>query len=153
MKYVITATVENNIRDLSRAISSNVTSVLLQGPTSVGKTTMIEYLAAKCGYRCIRINNHEHTDVQEYIGGYVTRSNGNLYFRDGLLVEALRRGDWIILDELNLSPSDVLEALNRLLGDNQELYIPETGEFVKLAPDFFYLLLKIQLIFMVDINL
>jgi midasin len=30
---------------------------------------MIEYLAARCGYKCVRINNHEHTDVQEYIGG------------------------------------------------------------------------------------
>ena len=40
-----------------------------QGPTSIGKTSMVEYLAARCGYKCVRINNHEHTDVQEYIGG------------------------------------------------------------------------------------
>ena len=33
--------------------------------------------------------------------------------------------------ELNLAPSDVLEALNRLLDDNKELLIPETGEIVK----------------------
>lgn len=30
---------------------------------------MVEYLAARCGFKCVRINNHEHTDVQEYIGG------------------------------------------------------------------------------------
>ena len=157
----------------------------MQGPTSAGKTSVIEYLAARTGHHCVRINNHEHTDVQEYVGGYVTNDQvivvhfivthspilfklphprrvapyytyypsissltntsycihhptapppialGHLEFRDGLLVEALRHGHWIILDELNLAPSDVLEALNRLLDDNKELLIPETGETVR----------------------
>lgn len=131
VRFVMTPTVEANIRDIAAAIAANVAPILLQGATSVGKTTMIEYLAAKCGYKCVRINNHEHTDVQEYIGGYATNVNGQLEFKDGLLVSALRKGQWIILDELNLAPSDVLEALNRLLDDNKELLIPETGEIVR----------------------
>jgi len=32
----------------------------------------------------------------------------------GVLVKAMQCGHWIILDELNLAPSDVLEALNRV---------------------------------------
>ncbi|KAH3728738.1 hypothetical protein DPMN_054699 [Dreissena polymorpha] len=47
------------------------------------------------------------------------------------LKKAMKLGHWIILDELNLAPSDVLEALNRLLDDNRELFIPETQETVK----------------------
>lgn len=97
---------------------------------------MIEYLAAKTGHKCIRINNHEHTDISEYVGGYGVDQNGHISFRDGSLVEALKEGHWIILDELNLAPSDVLEALNRLLDDNRELYIAETGETVVPAPSF-----------------
>lgn len=135
-KFVMTPTVAGYVRDIAAAVCANVAPILLQGPTSVGKTTMIEYLAARCGCRCIRINNHEHTDVQEYIGGYVTGNDGHLRFQDGVLVEALRNGYWIILDELNLAPSDVLEALNRLLDDNRELYIPETGEIIKPSPGF-----------------
>ena len=38
---------------------------------------------------------------------------------------------WVILDELNLAPSEVLEALNRLLDDNRELYLPEINEVIK----------------------
>ena len=70
-------------------------------------------------------------DVQEYTGGYSSDANGSLSFRDGILVRALRQGHWVILDELNLAPSEVLEALNRLLDDNRELYLPEVDEIVK----------------------
>ncbi len=34
-------------------------------------------------------------------------------FREGALVTAVREGHWVVLDELNLAPSEVLEALNR----------------------------------------
>lgn len=52
------------------------------------------------------------------------------------MVEALRKGYWIVLDELNLAPSDVLEALNRLLDDNRELFLPETQETIRPHPHF-----------------
>ena len=48
----------------------------------------------------------------------------------------MRLGYWIVLDELNLAPSDVLEALNRLLDDNRELLVPETSEVVRPHPHF-----------------
>jgi len=52
------------------------------------------------------------------------------------LVEAMRKGHWIVLDELNLAPTDVLEALNRVLDDNRELFIPETQTTIKAHPSF-----------------
>ena len=45
-------------------------------------------------------------------------------------------GSWIILDELNLAPNDVLEALNRVLDDNRELIIHKTQETIVAAPGF-----------------
>lgn len=51
-------------------------------------------------------------------------------------MKALRSGSWVVLDELNLAPSDVVEALNRLLDDNRELFLPETGEVIKPAQGF-----------------
>lgn len=129
--YIITPFIERNLLNLVRATSTRRFPVLLQGPTSSGKTSMIEYLAIISGNKFVRINNHEHTDLQEYLGSYVSGHDGRLHYQEGILVEALRNGHWIVLDELNLAPTDVLEALNRLLDDNKELLIPETQQVVK----------------------
>jgi midasin len=135
--FILTPSVEKKLSDLARIIVTGRFPVLIEGPTSSGKTSSIEYLARRTGHCLIRINNHEHTDIQEYVGSYVSDpSTGKLVFEDGLLVRALRNGDWIILDELNLAPTDVLEALNRLLDDNRELMIPETHEVVRPHPHF-----------------
>ncbi|ETS75706.1 hypothetical protein PFICI_12650 [Pestalotiopsis fici W106-1] len=129
--YIITKSIERNLLNLVRATSTRRFPVLIQGPTSSGKTSMIEFLANFSGNKFVRINNHEHTDLQEYLGTYVSGADGKLRFQEGLLVQALREGHWIVLDELNLAPTDVLEALNRLLDDNRELLIPETQEVVR----------------------
>lgn len=129
--YVITPFIERNLLNLVRATSTRRFPVLLQGPTSSGKTSMIGYLAKISGNQCVRINNHEHTDLQEYLGSYVSGPDGLLQYQEGILIRALREGHWIILDELNLAPTDVLEALNRLLDDNKELLVPETQQVIK----------------------
>lgn len=134
--YILTPTIRKNLRDIARIISIAKLPVLLQGDTSVGKTSLITYIAKASGNFCVRINNHEHTDLQEYIGGYSTDANGKLVFIEGILPEAMKKGHWIILDELNLAPSDVLEALNRVLDDNRELYIPETQQTIRADPNF-----------------
>ena len=134
--FVVVPSVRRHIQNLARAVLSGRHPVLLQGPTSSGKTTMVAYLAARTGHKCVRINNHEHTDLQEYVGTYVTNSAGKLVFQEGALVTAMREGAWVILDELNLAPTEVLEALNRLLDDNRELFIAETLETVKPHPNF-----------------
>ena len=57
--------------------------VLIQGETSVGKTSLIHWLAKASGNHCVRINNHEHTDIQEYLGCYTSDENGKLVFKEG----------------------------------------------------------------------
>ncbi|KAL3632042.1 hypothetical protein CASFOL_025026 [Castilleja foliolosa] len=134
--YVVTNSVEEHLKNLARAIFIGRYPVLLQGPTSSGKTSLVRFLAAATGHEFVRINNHEHTDLHEYLGSYITDSSGKLVFHEGPLVKAVRKGHWIVLDELNLAPSDVLEALNRLLDDNRELFVPELQETIRAHPDF-----------------
>ncbi|WOL06186.1 midasin isoform X3 [Canna indica] len=134
--YILTKSVKQNLKNLARAVYIKKFPVLLQGPTSSGKTSLVHFLASVTGHEFVRINNHEHTDLQEYFGTYITDSKGKLQFQEGALVKAVRHGYWIVLDELNLAPSDVLEALNRLLDDNRELFIPELQETIPAHPNF-----------------
>ena len=45
---------------------------------------MIQYLAKVLGRKYVRINNHEHTDLQEYVGMYTANSQGQLVFQEGV---------------------------------------------------------------------
>ncbi|KAK2951167.1 putative ribosome export associated1 [Blattamonas nauphoetae] len=174
--YQETDSVQKHIREIARSAAGCRFPVLLEGPTSAGKTAIVEYMAALTGHKFVRINNHEQTDIQEYLGSYASdagddsllpafddddddlslqpentsnnteqdqlgpsrRNTGSfsLSFHEGPLVRAVREGWWIVLDELNLAPSDVLESLNRLLDDNREIFIPDTGELIKAHPHF-----------------
>lgn len=135
-EFVLTKSVKDHLSNLARAIFVKRYPILLQGPTSSGKTSLVKYLSSITGHEFVRINNHEHTDLQEYLGTYITDASGKLVFHEGVLVKAVRNGHWIVLDELNLAPSDVLEALNRLLDDNRELFVPELCETIKAHPNF-----------------
>ncbi len=44
---------------------------------------------------------------------------------DGPFLSALKRGHWILLDELNLASQAVLEGLNACLDHRGEVFIPE----------------------------
>ncbi|KII68692.1 Midasin [Thelohanellus kitauei] len=133
--FVITEIVKQKLKVLARIISLSNLPILLEGDTAVGKTSLVSYIAKITGNQFVRINNHEHTEIQDYIGSYGVDSN-EFKFKEGPLISAMRRGDWVILDELNLAPSDVLETLNRLLDDNRELFIEETQEYVKAHDNF-----------------
>ncbi|SBT44952.1 dynein-related AAA-type ATPase, putative [Plasmodium ovale wallikeri] len=135
--FIITKNVKENIKKLALCLSGIKTPILLEGNTSVGKTSLVKFFADITGHKFIRINNHMNTDMNEYYGQFVNdQSSGNLVFEEGAFVKAVRNGHWVVLDELNLAPSEVLESLNRILDDNKELYIPELKCYVKAHKDF-----------------
>ena len=59
-------------------------------------------------------------------------------FIEGILTESIKDGDWILLDEVNMAPSAVLECLSQLLDNNGSVTLYEAGEHKSLArhPDF-----------------
>ena len=65
-----------------RIVSNTNYAVLLEGPTSSGKTSIIKFIAEITGYKCVRVNNHHHTDIEEYIGTYMPNSKGKLVFQE-----------------------------------------------------------------------
>jgi midasin len=93
---------------------------MLEGETATAKTTAILWLAQLARHTAVRVNLSGHTDTGELVGRYVpsTRSGSNRpawEFSEGYIPKALREGWWVILDEVNLAESQVLERLNPVL--------------------------------------
>ena len=64
-------------------------------------------------------------------------------FREGLVVEALRHGAWVLLDEVNLAETSILERINAVLDQPRTLVLTEhdgtrfgAGGDVAIAPGF-----------------
>lgn len=110
-RYVVTPTVRQYLKSLARVLSGGRVPILLEGPTSAGKSSLVRFLCQLTGHHFVRVNNHEHTDLQEYLGQHVTdQTTGQLVFVEGVMAQAARQGHWIVLDELNLASSEVLEG-------------------------------------------
>ena len=56
----------------------------------------------------------------------IKSSSLSFSFVEGELAQAVRNGDWLLLDELNLAPAELLESISGLL-DSGCLAIPEIG--------------------------
>jgi midasin len=55
---------------------------------------------------------------------------------DGPLLQAMKSGAWILLDELNLAGQSILEGLNALLDHRGEIFVPEINMTISCAPGF-----------------
>ena len=105
--------------------------LLLEGVTSTSKTSSILFLAACIGQPTIRINLSGATDVSEFVGRFIPDENraGNGWcWEDGPIVKAMLEGYWVILDELNLAETSILERLNSILEANPKLLLSEHND-------------------------
>ncbi len=112
---------------------------LLEGETSVSKTSVIQYLAMLLGQPVVRLNLNGQTDTGELVGRFVPRDDPPREgepahpwrWQDGLIVQAMRRGWWVVLDELNLAEPQILERLNPVLERYPSLVLTEhRGEVI-----------------------
>lgn len=113
--------------------------ILLEGSPGVGKTSLIMALGAASGHRVVRINLSEQTDMMDLLGSDLPVEGGRggeFAWRDGVFLQAIKAGDWVLLDELNLASQSVLEGLNAVLDHRAEVYLPELNMTVKCAPSF-----------------
>jgi MoxR-like ATPase/HEAT repeat protein len=89
--------------------------LLLMGPTSTGKSFLIKWLAETLGYEHISYTLNPYISKSELIGGIKPNNQGKFVWQDGIILKAAKRGTWLVLEELNLAASEVLEILNDYL--------------------------------------
>src|SRR6185436_3397739 len=61
---------------------------------------------------------------------------GQFEWCDGVFLQALKAGDWVLLDELNLASQSVLEGLNAVLDHRAQIYLPELDRTFDCPPTF-----------------
>lgn len=85
--------------------------VMLEGPTSTAKTSLVLFLAALQQQECHRINLHEVLDPGELMGKWVPGAGSSWEFAEGPLPTAMTAGRWLLLDEVNLAGPGVLDRV------------------------------------------
>ncbi len=120
---------------LERGVKLNK-PVLMIGETGVGKTSFVRELAIEEGAELIRINLTGQTGVDEFVGKYLANEKGT-YWIDGMVIAAMRKGSWVVLDEINMALPDILSKIHSLLDDDRSIILNEKdGEKVVPHEDF-----------------
>lgn len=135
MKKIAFHDPDNLMQTCAKAIESNM-PVLLVGETGTGKTTLVRELAEKQNKVCHRFSLNGSTTVEEIVG-FKTIKGGSVQFQDGLLIDAMKKGDWVVFDEINAALPEVLFCLHSLLDDDRKVTILEDeGRVVRPHADF-----------------
>ena len=114
--------------DLKNIIrSEDFYPVFITGLSGNGKTLMVEQVCADSKRECIRVNVSIETDESDLLGG-PTLVNGNVVNRDGPVLQAMKRGAILLIDEVDRG-SNKLMCLQGIL-EGKPYYNKKTGELV-----------------------
>ncbi|HIJ97543.1 TPA: AAA family ATPase, partial [archaeon] len=111
-------------RDIAVAFLSGE-PLLVEGGTSLGKTTTVRKMAAELGWEVHYANLNGATDVEDLMGRYIPNPHKNkpedpeYIFADGKVTSGLRQEEdkvkVVILDEFNASAPNILIRLHEVL--------------------------------------
>ena len=120
--------------DVKNIIKSEIFfPVFVTGLSGNGKTLMIEQVCAQLKRELFRVNITIETDEDDLMGGH-TLVNGNIVYREGPVIKAMRKGSVLLLDEVDLG-SNKLMCLQSVL-EGKGYLIKKTGEWVTPAKGF-----------------
>jgi hypothetical protein len=115
-------------KDLRNIINSKqFYPVFVTGLSGNGKTLMVEQVCAELKRECIRVNISIETDESDLLGG-PTLVNGNVVYRDGPVLQAMKRGAVLLIDEVDRG-SNKLMCLQGIM-EGKPHYNKKSGEMV-----------------------
>ncbi|KAJ1671334.1 AAA ATPase midasin, partial [Coemansia sp. RSA 25] len=127
---VVTPTVARNMHGVALAAARGA-PVLLLGAAGAGKTALVEWLARRTGRSLVAVHVSSGMDAKALLGSYVTTQKaGDFEWRAGVLAEAVARGQWVLVEDVDLAPADVVQTLAPLL-EAQTLFVPSRGERIR----------------------
>lgn len=113
---------------LKKIIGANIFyPVFITGLSGNGKTKSVQQACAELKRKMYRVNITIETDEDDLIGGFRLK-DGNTVFEHGPVINAMRDGAVLLLDEVDLASNKIM-CLQSILEGNP-YYIKKTGETV-----------------------
>jgi hypothetical protein len=124
---VLTPTTQENLERILDVVD-NPQPLLLEGPTGVGKSAIIAEAARQRGARLVRFNMSSRLTIDDLLGRVLLKGGVSPGGSPGAgaavprlelqlqpFSEAFVGGHWLLLDELNLAPDDVLQCIEQAI--------------------------------------
>ena len=107
--------------------------VFVTGLSGNGKTLMIDQACAKARRALYRVNITIETDEDDLLGGFRLVDGETVWF-DGPVVEAMRTGSVLLLDEVDLASTKIM-CLQPIL-EGKGVFLKKINEYVECQPGF-----------------
>jgi AAA domain (dynein-related subfamily) len=106
---------KQNLRNLAEVmtISANHVPVLVRGEAGSGKTWSIRTLAKMCGQELIELQLDDQIDSKTLLGSMAS-VRGSFAWVPGALTQAIHAGRWVLVEDIDSCPLEVLYALKPL---------------------------------------
>ena len=120
--------------DIKKIVSSKAFyPIFVTGLSGNGKTMNVSQACAATNRECIRVNITIETDEDDLLGGYRLQ-DGQTVWQDGPVIEAMKRGALLLLDEIDLASNKIM-CLQPILEGNG-VFLKKINRFVKPSKGF-----------------
>ena len=121
-------------RDIKKIVTSKqFYPIFVTGLSGNGKTMNVTQACAATKRECIRVNITIETDEDDLLGGY-RLLDGQTVWSDGPVIEAMKRGALLLLDEIDLASNKIM-CLQPILEGNG-VFLKKINQFIKPAKGF-----------------
>jgi MoxR-like ATPase len=132
----IRARVVGRLRELDLVLAAVAAGrdVLLEGPPGTSKSTLLRAITAEWGIPLVLVEGNADLTPAKLVGHHnparVLREDYSPdNFVDGPLVEAMRRGGFLYIEEFNRAPEDTVNTLLTAMAERR-IAVPRVGEVV-----------------------
>jgi len=123
-----------NYKDIKNIVKSKIFyPTFITGLSGNGKTLGVTQACAELKRELIRVNITVETDEDDLLGGF-RLSDGATVWHDGPVVDAMKRGALLLLDEIDLASNKIM-CLQPILEGNG-VFLKKIGKFVEPAEGF-----------------